>query len=69
VLEGEHREVFPSDLKLHYTPEEIASELRTTEQLLEGFCVAVEEIGPVALLAMNDCRERVRQARNLAAKA
>jgi hypothetical protein len=62
ALEGEHREMFAADLERHYSPEALSSELRTTAQLVEGFCVAVEEVGPVALLVMSDCRERVRQA-------
>ena len=50
-------------LGVTYAPEEMAAELRTTEQLLEGFSsVAVENIGPVALMVMSDSRERVRRA-------
>jgi hypothetical protein len=61
ALEGEHRDVFAADLEQHYSPEEIAAELRMTAQLLKGFCVAVEQVGPVALMVMSDCRERVRR--------
>jgi len=61
ALEGETGEAFAEDLQRHYSPEELAAELRITAQLVEGFCVAVENIGPLALMVMSDCRERVRR--------
>ena len=70
ALEGEHREHFAADLGRHVTsPGEMAAELRTTEQLLEGFCVTTEGVGLVALFVMNDCRERVRRAQAIAEQA
>jgi hypothetical protein len=66
ALEREHREVFAADLERHYSPEELATELRSTAEVLEGFCVAAEGIGLVALLVLSDCRERVRRARAIA---
>jgi hypothetical protein len=69
ALEGEHRDVFAAALERHYSPGELEAELRTTEQLVEGFCAAVEGVGPVALLVMSDCRERVRAALSKAKQA
>ena len=68
TLEGEDRDMAVSDLE-EYSPEELVAELRTIEQLVEGFCVAVEDIGPVALLALGDCRERVQRALKIAEQA
>ena len=68
ALEGLGRDMAVSDLE-EYSPEELAAELRTIEQLVEGFCVAVEDIGPVAMLALGDCRERVQRALKIAEQA
>ena len=69
ALEGEYRDVFAADLEGRYSPEELLAELRVVEQLVEGFCVAVEDIGLVALLTMCDTRERVKSALSTARHA
>ncbi len=43
--------------------------LRDAAQLVEGFCIAVENSGIIPLTVMNDCRERVRRALELAERA
>jgi hypothetical protein len=68
ALEGEHRDVFAANLERHYSPEDLAADLRQTEALVEGFCVAAEGVSLVALLAMNDSRERIRRARAIVAE-
>ena len=68
AFEGLSRDMAVSDLEEH-SPEELVAELRTIEQLVEGFCVAVEDIGPVALLTMSDTRERVQHALEIARNA
>jgi hypothetical protein len=68
AVAGEQRDLFAADLA-QYSPEELADELRITAQLVEGFAVASEGIGAVTLLALSDCRERVRNARTIAEQA
>ncbi len=68
ALDGERRDMFAADLE-GYSPQELAAELRTVEQLLEGLCIASEGVGLLALLATNDCRERVRRAQEIAGQA
>ena len=63
--DGEVREMWAAGLK-RVLPEELTAELRTAEQLAEGFCIAAEGVGSVALMVMSDCRERVRRAREIA---
>ena len=65
AFEGLGRDMAASDLE-EYSPEELVAELRTIEQLVEGFCVSVEDIGPVALLTMSDTRERIQRALEIA---
>jgi hypothetical protein len=66
ALEGEQREHFAADLERLVYPDELAIELRTTAQLVEGFCIAAEGVNFTTLLVMSDCRERVRRAREIA---
>ena len=61
TLEGEARDMFAVSLE-DYSPEELLAELRATEQLLEGFTIAAEGVGVVAMVALGDCRERVRRS-------
>ena len=68
TLEGEGGDMFAADLETT-EPEKLLAQLRTVEQLVEGFCVAVEDIGPIGLLALGDCRERVQRALKIAEQA
>jgi len=43
------------------SPEELACDLGQVSNIGEGFCVAMEDIGPVALTVLSDCRQRVRE--------
>jgi hypothetical protein len=64
VAEGEsgsQRDFAEAALK-SMSPEGLAAERRTPAPLVEGFFVAVEGVGPAALMVMNDCRERVQRA-------
>ena len=42
ALDREHRDVIMANLERYVYPDELAAELRTVAQLVEGFCVAAE---------------------------
>ena len=68
TLEGQGRDMAVSSLE-EYSPEELLAQLRDTAQLCEGFVIAAEAVGVVGLLALSDCRERVRHALEVAERA
>ena len=67
---GSQREMVTRDLEETISsPGEMVRGLRDAAQLVEGFCIAVEQSGMVPFVVMNDCRERVRRALELAERA
>ena len=61
-LMGTQREAVEDTFKRHLTLEEMAAEFRQAVSIIEGFCVASEEIGPVMLALMGDSKRRAEEA-------
>jgi hypothetical protein len=59
---GSERDGFVADLE-ELSPEELASQLRRAEHIVEAFCTAAETINPVTHTALSDARNRLMRAR------
>jgi len=68
-LMGTQREAVEDTFKRHLTLEEMAAEFRQAVSIIEGFCVASEEIGPVMLALMGDSKRRAEEAYRRAKRA
>ena len=51
------------------SPEGMVAELRQAVKIIEGFCVAAEDISPVLVTLMSDVQKRARRALQIAERA
>ena len=58
---GSQRDYIVESLR-ERSSEELVSQLSRAAKVVEGFCEAAEAIDPVTLVALDDCRNRVRGA-------
>jgi hypothetical protein len=66
---GSQLEAVEETWKEYLTPEELAAEFRQAVSIIDGFCVASEEIGPVMLALMNDCKRRAERGHERARRS
>src|SRR5215211_6707374 len=57
---GSQREAVEETWKEYLTPEQMAAEFRQAVGIIEGFCVAAQDIGPV-LMALMDAKRRAAE--------
>ena len=66
---GSERESVEITWNEYLTPEQMVAELRQAVKIIEGFCVAAEDISPVLVTLMSDVQKRARRALQIAERA